>query len=203
MKLLFLILASILISGCVVQSIGPYGTKDNLAEVPLQIIGKWKAIQLLGDDVSDKSLSNWEFLKDGVTSFDSSNTKCTLVSQYFKINNELFCSIAANNHDNINGLFQLNTFPVVTCHKVIYTKDDLIFIPLNFEKIKKLIANKELNNFVRSGCDGNLILFTEPPETWSTILRKYSNDNELFDTKLQCKFTKVETRVETPVKTND
>jgi len=199
-KVLLLLFCGLLLSSCYIQSLNKFYTDDLKVELP-QIEGEWNSIIQMGEDVSNKkNISPWKFTKDKIETYDENNKYSELEAVYFKIGDNLFMEFTAGRPskslgDIGNFFWSAGITGTYSLCRVTLTDDNLVIIPLNYKWFEDRMKEKTLN----LGCvktDNNCI-FTAPTEQWTSFLKKYGSDKDVFSESYKFVFKKLRKKPDT------
>ncbi len=188
-KYLSILLISILISGCVIQSLNKFYTDETKVNLD-QINGEWIPEKLIGKDVKDKKLTPWKFASDHIETYDGDNIHSKLDCVYFKVGNYYFIDFTAGEPNfKTNSYWGAGVILVHSLCRVIFDNDTLVITPLNYEWVKEMVKNNRLKlSFVRSDSGDYDMIFTASSKEWVEFLRNYGANSEAFSEKQNCAF---------------
>jgi len=196
-KIILPLLLSVFLSGCYVQSLYKFYTDDLKIELP-QIVGDWTSEILMGEDVSNKKISPWKFTQQNtIETYDKDNRYSELEVVYFRIGDNIFIDFTAGNplresRDFCNFFWGAGITLTHSLCKVSIEDNNLIIIPLNIKWFEDRIEKKKLGlSFVKADKDSNYI-FTAPTNQWILFLKKYADDQDVFDEEYRFVFKKKE-----------
>jgi hypothetical protein len=179
------LLAAVLMAGCVVQSYYPFCTEKSVVDLK-PLVGKWTLKSSFGDDVSGKNLRPWTFNKNGILeAVDPDGIGADLGVHLFKLDNTLFLDVIPK--DVVTKVNQYWLFTARATHtvcKVELTNDRLKLLPIDFNWLKDAKLDKPLPMLGKPIPGGDLPLYTATPEEWETFLRKYADSTNAFPEKL-------------------
>ncbi len=185
-KLIYPLLAFILIfslSGCFVQSLHPFYTDDLKVEIP-QVLGKWKLIKSLDEDISEANINLWTFNEEKIECYDAKNNYSEIKVAYFKINDNYYVDCMADDpdEDRINEYWLSLVSPVHSVCKVELKNDTLKLIPIDYNALETLLKGKKLDlEFLAKTDEDAILLFTAKPKQWVEFLKEYRDDKKVFN----------------------
>lgn len=168
------------VSGCIVQSLNPYYTKESTSEIQGPA-GEWT---LLDGEGKPQSVKPWVFSKDEVHTYDKNGTHGVVKAVYFRIGEAVFLDTMAD--DPPKGMSEWWTMHVMPVHVVtrVYVHEDrLTLTPIDYAWLKKAVGDGvvKLPHILQKEEDG--ILFTASAEEWTDFLKKYGEDANVFSAK--------------------
>ena len=168
------VVAVLLISGCVVQSLHPFFTKDAVIPLPAKLAGKWDVF-----DPDDKSIAKkpWEFQEDGdVITYDDKGRRGKLEATFFKVGEQLYVDATAGGAVEKNqGMWHAMTMlPVHVVCKVEISEEEVLLRPLDFKWMKKALKKEKVKlskEDVKVEGDDHFVL-TASSEQWMKFLEE-------------------------------
>ena len=91
---ILIVLLSLAVSGCYVQSLNVFCTDDTITAFP-ELMGEWKSEIQMGDAVTNKQITSWTFKTNKVETYDPENTYSELEVVYFKVADTYFMDFTA------------------------------------------------------------------------------------------------------------
>ncbi len=178
--LLFLLTILIFPSGCIVQSIHPFLTKDAEISFP-EIDGEWVDSETKSKDIPVKP---WIFKGKLLQTFDEDGVEGPLEISYFKIGESIFMDITLTDQSdepiNRNEWWQANVLSVHTLCKVKLDGDSLVLIPLDYNWLKDAISNNKVTlPYINQNLDID-ILFTATPADWMAFLNEHKDNDQIY-----------------------
>jgi hypothetical protein len=189
------LLAAVLLAGCVVQSYYPFCTEKSVTDLK-PLLGQWTLKSNFGDDVSEKKLDPWVFNAKGTLEVvDPEGASAEMGVKLFKLGDSLFLDVMPKNPSDESKVNQYWMFTVRQSHtvcKVILEENRLTLLPLDFvwlkDELPKLAPALPMLGKPTPG--GDLPLFTASPEQWETFLRAYGGNTNAFPKKFAVILTK-------------
>lgn len=181
-----LIFISFLFTGCIVQSLHPFHTKEALTKLP-QLGGEWRLLESAGNDVSQKNIRPWIFKNDEIQTFDEKSISSVLNVKYFKVADAIFIDIAAGEPDEtkLNLWWYMHVVPVHSVARLMMKDDTLIVIPLDYDWVEDSLEEQKISLPHIKIQGENMLVFTASPDTWMPFLKKYKDDKTAFPDKLR------------------
>lgn len=177
------------LTGCVVQSVNPFFTKDLAMEMPA-VSGQWTLIE---GSVKEDLNKTFTFTKDTLLPPDSKDKNGVLTLQFFKIDDMLFLDLIATDPPQCNSIWWVtHVSPMHTVSRVIAEEKTLKIIPLNASWMEEAVKNKTIALPSVWHNEQNFNLFTASPEEWVSFLKKYGKDPQAFPEKNAFVFTRTE-----------
>jgi hypothetical protein len=184
---LALAVAVFFISGCIVQSLNPYYTKESVTTVP-GITGEWRLLDEKGNPAPGRP---WVFQKDKVLTYEKKTAEGTLRTTYFRIGEALFLDTLADDPgDGTNKWWTMHVFPVHLVSKVEIHDNRMALIPIDYDWIDRALKNRDVKLPHTRLKEGDSVIFTASPEEWTEFLKKYSSDRNVFQEKNAVRFIK-------------
>jgi hypothetical protein len=185
--LFILTAATVPLTGCIVQSLNPYFTKESICTIP-GIAGEWT---LLDEQGKAQSLKPWVFGSDKVLTYDKNGAQGVVDVVYFSIGKTFFLDTIANGpEEESNKWWAMHLFPVHVVTKVEIHDNRLTLIPIDYAWLEKALKNGgvKLPHVLQK--DEDFILFTATSDEWMAFLKKYSHDRNVFSDKNAVRFIK-------------
>ena len=184
--LLMLTLLSLL-SGCYVQSLHVFYSKETIVEVP-EILGEWELKTEMGSDVREKSITPWRFTEERVETYDESNRFSELEVVYFRINGWLFMDFTAgepfqDQDFDTNFYWGAGITRVHSLCKVQIDDGKLVLIPPDPEWFTKRFETNSLPELPHIKTKDSNFIFTATTEQWHEFLRKHADTTAVFNPK--------------------
>ena len=178
--------ASLLLSGCIVQSLNPFYTKEALTELP-RLDGEWVLTIKAGDDVTGNNIKPWRFKGDEIQTFDKNGVGSFLKVSYFRVGEQLFADFFPGDPDDrkVNGWWAIHVAPVHTVSKVSIDGKNLTFTPLNYEWLKKALKTNKITLSHIKIEDEDHLIFTAGSKAWMDFLKRHKNNKGAFDYELR------------------
>lgn len=184
-----LLVTLLFVTGCVVQSIGPFCTDKSVIYVR-EAIGEWTLQRDSGDDVSTNAIRAWVFAGDVATNctlkaFDKENLGATFEVKFFKLGKETFLDVIPSepsDENKINSYWGWTTRAVHTVCKVGLDGNELTLIPLDYDWFKKKLQNGKAT-LPYAGNLEELPLVTASPKQWEAFLSKHAASPDAFPNK--------------------
>jgi hypothetical protein len=187
--IVLLLLISLVLSGCLIQSLTPFYTEDSLVQLP-EIYGSWRLIHDDSGDVSKANIQPWQFTGSRVTTFDGRGLEAKLQVKYFSIDGTVFMDITAGDPytSSVSEIWAMHVAPVHTVVKVVIDEDTLVLTPLNYDWFESALALHEISLPAIKLETANMTVFNPPSEAWMALLRKYKDRKELFSDERRYEF---------------
>ena len=182
LKLTPIILASLLFSGCFIQSFQPFYTEAAIVK-PTAILGSWQLVERGDENVAEEYPEPWEFEVDETTTFED-GVSSTLSTTYFKVKNMTFVDFSpAEPEEEPNEWWGLHTIPVHSVCKITLSKETLIVTPLDGEWVQEMLEEKKISlSYIDIDIDSEdeHIVLTSSPEELLSFLKKHGNNSDAF-----------------------
>ena len=194
-NIILTIMFSLLISGCYIQSLNVFYTDDAKTSIP-ELIGTWKPEVQMGDSVTNQKITPWRFTTDTVETYDEDNTFSELEVVYFRINDSYFIDFTAGSplkdNDSFSNIYwSAGQTLVHSLCKLEIKGDKLTIIPLDLEWFIDRIDEEEMTPpWVKAEHEDSNYIFTATPEEWMKFLKKYKDNDSVFDPEYKFVFTK-------------
>jgi hypothetical protein len=185
---------SILCTGCMVQSINPFYTKESLAAYP-QAVGRWQLVKERGRDFGNAenkaAIDPWTIKALGggqgaptyeVTSFDGNNREGKLSAAFFTVGGETYCDITSPYPPNASYYVTTNLFQVHMLFKVELKEEVLRLRFIGRQWMQKALDSKELA-FQVLNTRNRAVLLNATSEEWKSFLEKYGKTEGVFSDK--------------------
>lgn len=170
----------ILSNGCLVRSIYPFYTDEELHQIP-NLKGKWlPQKQNCTHPVSNTSGKEWIVDDYTIRTVDKHGVPSTLKYKIFKIGNIFYIDTTLSNHayKEMGKLGFIHVVPAHTICRIEIDKDCVAVRPMNYKWIaKKLKQGKISLPYIK--IEGEVIL-TAPSKQLVDFLMKYGSTQELF-----------------------
>ncbi len=192
---ILIVLLSLAVSGCYVQSLNVFCTDDTITAFP-ELMGEWKSEIQMGDAVTNKQITSWTFKTNKVETYDPENTYSELEVVYFKVADTYFMDFTAgqpvkDKKEFGNFYWGAGLTRVHSLCKLDIKKSKLAIIPLNLKWFSERIKEGTLNiPYVKSKDKDSNFIFTATPEEWITFLKKYKDSEDVFNPEYKFVFTK-------------
>ena len=189
----------VILSGCYVQSLNLFYTSELVTPVP-QILGEWESIVQLGKDVSNLKIHPWKFGEKAVETYDGENKFGELEVVYFKVNGNLFMDFTAgrmipDKHYYPNIYWASAVLPCHSLCRVVLSKDTMIITPLDYDWFVDKIKKKQLSlKYIKPNYSTSNYVFISDSADWVDFLKKYGNDDRVFNPKRRFVFRKKRVR---------
>jgi hypothetical protein len=181
-----LLFALSLVTGCVVQSGGPYHAPEEKLDTPAALRGPWQLVDgPLMDDKDREALTQippWEFGESEVTSYDKHGTASKLDVTFFRIGKQLYCDSQPSPVEEEGPPNEYWTYHVMPMHllsKVELQGDRLTFITVDASWLENQVKQGTISLPNLSLGEG-LLLYTASPEQWHDFLMQYGDDPAAF-----------------------
>ena len=185
-NVILILVLSLLVSGCYVQSLNVFYTDDTIAAVP-DLMGEWASEIHMGESVTNEQITSWAFRTDTVDTYDGDNTYSELEVVYFKLDGTYFMDFTAGQplkgkETFCNFFWGAGLTQVHSLCKLHIKKNRLTVIPLDIEWFTDRIKEGTLGlpNVKPKRKDSNHI-FTATPEEWITFLKKHKDSGDVFN----------------------
>ncbi len=185
-RLLFLTIVFVFIiflPSCLLQSFYPFYTSDVTIEMP-QVHGKWQLIKSVGDDMSGMNINPWEFSEDALKTFAENNIVAEIDIVYFKVGDNYFldCMAGEPDEEKMNPYWVFLTRPIHSLCKLQLQDNTLQLIPVDIDALETLIRERKINlKLLKKADQSDINLFTTTPKEWVEFLKKYGDDEKLFN----------------------
>lgn len=170
---------TILISGCIVQSITPFYSSGNQIPIPDMVIGQWQILEK--NQSTTQAIKPWVFTSDSkLQTFNEKHVMAEFDVIYFKINQNIYMdSIAGDHEPELSEYWTYHVFPAHVLTKIEIKDDLLVITPLDYDWIIKNIEIGEIKLSSMKGYD-NMTLFHSTSEEWEQFLKKYGDNKDAF-----------------------
>lgn len=186
------------LAGCIVQSLNKFYTNESRTPLPA-VCGEWQPVEKDAKDNEKSKLLPWKFTEDNIVTYDEKNVSSNITTVYFKVGENIFVDCSTGELDKeknncVNGYWLFCLRGVHTLCKVELGGNDLKLVPINSEKLAKMVESKECDlNFVKQ--DGSeakeALLYVSGPAEWLKFLEKFGADKELFKSDSALVFKKI------------
>jgi hypothetical protein len=183
---------SVLLTGCLIQSLTPFYTEDSLIQFS-QIYGSWRLVRDDSGDVSKANIPPWQFTGGRATTFDGRGLEAKLQVKYFSIDDTVFMDLMAGDPytSSISEIWAMHVAPVHTLVKVTIEKDTLVLTPLNYDWFESALVSNVINFPAIELETANMTVFNPSSEAWMTFLKKYKDEKKIFSDKLRYEFKRL------------
>ncbi|HPN84143.1 MAG TPA: hypothetical protein PK821_02295 [Victivallales bacterium] len=178
-----LILLSVFMFGCAIQSLNPFCFPEDAISVP-EINGKWKPVY---ENLEEgKRVEDWNIEADRIICYDENNVKSILSVKFFKIEKILFADLTAGEpvEDKalFNGYWAACVVPVHVVAKFAVSGDELRIIPADYLAVKQKIEEGIIKLSHVKRADGGILL-TADTESLKKFISDFKDDAEVFQQK--------------------
>jgi len=195
--LILMLILSLVVSGCYVQSLNVFYTEDAETEIPA-LMGEWNSRIQMGESVTNKQIKSWAFSTNTVDTYDSDNKYSQLEVVYFKVGDSYFMDFTAgepvtakDSDPCCNFYWGAGLVLVHSLCKLEIKKNELIIIPLDLEWFTDKIDEEKMTlSWVKAKHENSNYVFTATPSEWMTFLKKHKDSSAVFNQKHQFVFTK-------------
>ncbi|MCZ6690179.1 MAG: hypothetical protein O7H41_11285 [Planctomycetota bacterium] len=175
---LAVVVAVMLLSGCVIQSLHPFFTKEAVIPLPEKLKGKWDVF-----DPDDKSIAKkpWEFQEDGdVITYDDKGRRGKLEATFFKVGDQLYvdATVGGAVEKNQSMWRAITILPIHVVCKVEISKEKVLLRPLDFKWMKKALKKEKAKlskEDVKVEGDDHFVL-TASSEEWMKFLEETGDE---------------------------
>lgn len=185
-----LVVGTLLFSGCIVQSLHPFFTKDAVTKMS-GLVGTWKRLPL-GDEQEPKH--PWLFGEETISTRDDKGGAGDLNVTYFKVGESTFVDATAGDTEpgGPSKWWSMHTAPVHTLSKVVLEKDRLEMRRLDYKWLEKAAKSKQVTlPYVEYENSGDRLLFTATSDQWMDFLGKHGENDKAFPAGDAVKFTRL------------
>ena len=184
-----LALVLLLLSGCVVKSLGPFYSDRSLIYFK-DVVGDWRLLTDAGGDVSTNAITSWAF--NGTTAtdctllaFDKQNNGATFDVRFFRLGKDVFVDVLPkdlNGESKVNSYWVCIVHPTHTVCKVELKDDKLTLKPLDYDWLRKHVEEHKASLPYTGKLDDER-LYSASPKQWDAFLSKQSKNTEAFPDK--------------------
>jgi hypothetical protein len=131
-----------LLSGCIVQSIQPFYTKESVVDLPM-ILGRWR-LETVGGKAAEKQEHPWVFTEKEIDTYDGDKAS-RISATYFRVRDVVFADVTVAplpDDREPNMWWTIHVMPVHSLWKVDLSENRLILTPLNYTWIREILARK-------------------------------------------------------------
>lgn len=192
---ILIVLVSLLVSGCYVQSLNVFYTDEVKVDLP-ELMGDWKFEIQRGDSITNKQITHWTFTANAVETYDTENTYSELDVVYFKVDGTCFMDFTAGDlregdGECFNLFWSVGITPVHSLCQLETTTNTLTLIPLSYEWFTDRIEDETMKlSYVKSNRKDAPYIITATSEEWIAFLREYKDSEDVFNPKHKYVFTK-------------
>ena len=189
-----------LLSGCFLQSLQPFNTKDLVVELPA-IEGQWVLVKEGDTAVTDKYLQPWLFGKEKVTAF-AEGLPSDLGVTYFKVEGTTFVDIVPYDFDDFtcrNRWWLIHVVPVHTVCRVELSGNGLKMVPLDGTWVAGMLENKQLSlAHAMAEQEEDTPVLTATTEELVLFLKQYGQHAKAFPASSTLHFQRLQTKNGSP-----
>lgn len=184
-------LTAILCTGCFIQSLNPFYTRQSVVTMP-QLPGNWQLVKELGKDLADMKdapvRDPWTIVpRNGnkmtyylVTACDKDNRKGTLKAVFFSVGGETYCDIMPVNVPESNKYVDIHLYPLHSLAKV-ELKDDVLTLRMMSRKwLQDAVKGKEVDMELVRWRQFGPVVSSVKSEVWIALLEKYGKIEGVF-----------------------
>jgi len=187
-KIVLLFTFLLVLSGCYVQSLNVFYTKDLVVSAP-EILGEWDSVIQLGKDVRGMKIRPWKFGENTIETYDGENKFGELEVVYFKVGEDLFMDFTAgrmteDKHYYPNIYWAAGVLPCHSLCRVDIKGNGLIITPLDYDWfVEKIEKNQLPLRYIKPNYSSSNYVFIADSSEWIKFLKKYSRDTSVFNPK--------------------
>jgi len=178
------------LSGCYIQSLGPFYTEDLLVELP-EINGEWIPVQEVDGKIVETGIKPWVLDENEIRTFNQKGVSNKIVVKYFKVNENIFADITVDYEEDvvagggINEWWLMHLTPIHAVARVDVEAETgvILFRTISYEWMDNFIKTDQTDiPFVKTQ-DGNWKIYTASPQEWVEFLKKYGDSEDVFSPK--------------------
>ena len=187
LRFLTVAFATVLLDGCVVQTLNPLFAEKDYASYP-GLVGTW----IQKED--DKEQGVWVFEQDGnqykLTHTDEKGSKATFKVAAGRIGTNVFLNSMIEDPTpgvKMNDFAAVHLVPTYTFIKLRKTDAGLTLVAMNLEWLSKLLAEnpRAIAHTVRRVGDDKMPLITASTEELQKFVAKYAEDEKAFGNEIK------------------
>ncbi len=169
---------TLLLAGCIVQSLHPYYTKEAVCTIP-GIEGEWKLIVRKSEG---KPVKPWVISSNKILTYDEKGAPGLLAAVYFRVGESFFLDTIAEEppEGTTSTWWTMHLLPVHIVTRVDLHDNTLTLTPLDYDYLEKALEKGGVKLSHIRQKDENTLLFTASPEEWMEFLKKYGKDKSVF-----------------------